>query len=125
MNPEIKAEWLKALRSGDYKQGDQRLKGRNDYDDTVRHCCLGVLCELAAEKINISVTNWEPSDDFTEYLFDDCEALLPKSVIEWSGLETHNPIVTDPSTGEQTSIADLNDGGYSFAEIADVIEKQL
>lgn len=41
MNPELKTKWLTALRSGDYKQGKERLK---NVDGTM--CCLGVLCDL-------------------------------------------------------------------------------
>ena len=39
MNKRIKAKWLKALRSGRYKQGHNRL-----YEDR-EYCCLGVLCK--------------------------------------------------------------------------------
>lgn len=44
MKPEIKEKWVKALRSGRYKQGRGRLlrrMARGDY-----HCCLGVLCAV-------------------------------------------------------------------------------
>ncbi len=41
MNPEIKAKWVAALRSGQYQQGAEYLE--NDG----RYCCLGVLCEVA------------------------------------------------------------------------------
>lgn len=32
--------WLEALRSGEYKQGKNRLHGNDGY------CCLGVICKL-------------------------------------------------------------------------------
>jgi hypothetical protein len=41
MTPEFKAQWLEALRSGKYKQGDSNLRG---FDDAF--CCLGVACDL-------------------------------------------------------------------------------
>lgn len=41
MDKKLKAEWVKALRSGKYKQGRVRLKNT---DET--HCCLGVLCAI-------------------------------------------------------------------------------
>lgn len=41
MNPDLKARWLAALRSGDYKQGPYRLE-----TDDGRFCCLGVLCKV-------------------------------------------------------------------------------
>ena len=41
MNKTVIRKWIKALRSGKYKQGQGRLK---DFE-TGRYCCLGVLCE--------------------------------------------------------------------------------
>lgn len=46
MNPEVKAEWLAALRSGAYKQAQARL-----FDpETGGYCCLGVLCDIAEKR---------------------------------------------------------------------------
>lgn len=41
MDKELKTKWVAALRSGEYKQGRNRLKWAG------RYCCLGVLCEVA------------------------------------------------------------------------------
>lgn len=41
MDPELKAKWVEALRSGNYQQGRYSLKKDGKY------CCLGVLCEVA------------------------------------------------------------------------------
>lgn len=41
MNSGLKAKWIEALRSGEYKQGYGALR---DDDDTF--CCLGVLCDV-------------------------------------------------------------------------------
>lgn len=54
MTKTLKRKWLKALRSGDYKMGRGRLR-QTDEDGTVRHCCLGVLCE-------ITKTPYRPTD---------------------------------------------------------------
>lgn len=43
---EVKEKWLKALRSGEYKQGRNTLYN----PDTDQYCCLGVLCELAFQE---------------------------------------------------------------------------
>src|SRR6185295_18826871 len=45
MNKEIKEKWIKALRSGEYKQG----RGRMDREEGGEHyfCCLGVLCDIS------------------------------------------------------------------------------
>ena len=40
MNPEIKAKWIEALRSGKYEQGQGKLNKNGKF------CCLGVLCEV-------------------------------------------------------------------------------
>jgi len=40
MDQEIKQEWVKALRSGDFKQGRGKLRNGDGY------CCLGVLCQV-------------------------------------------------------------------------------
>lgn len=42
MNKAIKKKWLKALRSGEYEQGRERLCSIAE-DGTHRFCCLGVL----------------------------------------------------------------------------------
>lgn len=42
MDKKIKAKWVKALRSGEYKQTDSQLD-RVDEGGSVSHCCLGVL----------------------------------------------------------------------------------
>jgi hypothetical protein len=49
MNKRVKRLWLKALRSGRFRQGQLRLCRVNSESDK-RHCCLGVLEELAVEQ---------------------------------------------------------------------------
>jgi hypothetical protein len=44
MLPEIKAKWVAALRSGEYRQGQAFL--RQEVDGVTCHCCLGVLLEV-------------------------------------------------------------------------------
>jgi hypothetical protein len=50
MDPEVKAKWVEALRSGEYKQGQLLLKKERP-DGTAKHCCLGVLCEITGVMI--------------------------------------------------------------------------
>lgn len=38
----FKEKWLKALRSGEYKQGQSEL-----YNGEDKYCCLGVACDVA------------------------------------------------------------------------------
>ena len=46
MNPRIKAEWLDALRSGEYKQANGALHEIDPATGAASFCCLGVLCDL-------------------------------------------------------------------------------
>lgn len=46
LNPKVKAKWVRALRSGKYRQGKHQLKYGKSY------CCLGVACALKLAKPN-------------------------------------------------------------------------
>lgn len=109
MNPEIKAQWLAALRSGEYAQGRGSLK-----TDSGDYCCLGVLCQLAVDQGVV--------DEYSEFC---TKTSYPSGmVVEWSGIPTFNPVVD--GDGYHTRLATLNDvQQYSFAKIADIIEAQL
>lgn len=115
MNAEIKAAWLAALRSGEYAQTRTNLKDETGY------CCLGVLCDLHAKA---GLGKWGengyyiPADDYAE-----CST-LPHAVVRWAGVKDHNPDVYDHDD-DRVPIAELNDHGYTFAELADIIEQQL
>ncbi len=115
MNDLIKLQWLTALRSGVYKQCKGVLR-----DEDGNFCCLGVLTDLYCAGNN---EKWvESSADFSYYLQGDNEkedAVLPDVVVGWSGIVTHNPIVNDEP------IAELNDIGYSFEQLAELIDEQL
>jgi len=50
MDKEIKDEWVAALRSGEYKQGQKVLCSREPDGDGERHCCAGVLCEVLVKR---------------------------------------------------------------------------
>jgi hypothetical protein len=113
MKPEIKAKWVKALRSGKYKQSRYGLKVGRGF------CCLGVLCDLHAKETK---GEWETRYGTPIYL--EHEGSLPPAVQRWAGFRTDSPCV---AKGE---LACLNDGnmGYephSFKQIADLIEKHL
>lgn len=46
MDAKLKEDWVKALRSGEYKQGIGKLRERDEF------CCLGVLCQVAGIDIS-------------------------------------------------------------------------
>ena len=44
----VKKAWVKALRSGEYKQGKERLC-RQNAEGELEFCCLGVLADIALD----------------------------------------------------------------------------
>lgn len=124
MNPEVKEQWLAALRSGEYSQGIGVLRRA---DDT--YCCLGVLTDLAV-KAGV-VPEWQQLEfGRQEYYIphetarDIDNALPPHKVREWAGLESQNPHVK--VDGKSRTLAGCNDDGdHDFNQIADLIEEQL
>jgi hypothetical protein len=116
MNPEIKAKWVAALRSGEYKQGRGRL---NRVD---KFCCLGVLCDLHAKE---SGGKWEQHtiDEYVHlYMGSSCQ--LHPAVLLWAGLNYVGGGEVRIA-GNQDFLFRHNDSGRTFAEIADAIESQL
>lgn len=112
MYPEIKAKWVAALRSGKYQQGRGGLRNGDKF------CCLGVLCDL-------NDPDWVDTGDGEVYgyklmpVFD----MPPKSVYAWAGCDFSEAAVT--IADRALTVADHNDEGRTFAEIADAIEAQL
>lgn len=120
MKEEIKQRWLAALRSGEYCQGEGKLKQLNTSLTGELFCCLGVLCDLYV--IVHREAYWvEPGCGSTfELALCDTGATakdtLPLAVTAWSHV-----------TGtEEKELITLNDvKGKSFTEIADWIEVHL
>ena len=50
LDKKLKAKWVRALRSGKYKQGTGELRVNADARKDEKFCCLGVLCEIAKVK---------------------------------------------------------------------------
>lgn len=124
MNPDIKAQWVGALRSGHYKQSKGRLA-----DSEGGFCCLGVLCELG---VDAGIADKEMSDQFgpiyrsTADSHDWDRNVLPQAVYKWAGLDGRRPSVPSP-VNDVTPITldNLNDSGRKFDDIADLIEANL
>lgn len=98
MDKKTKTKWLKALRSGKYKQGMESLsQGRGEQKT---FCCLGVLC------------------DVLDVDFRSNGAYLPRGLGKKVGLDKE----------AQEDLANKNDGrcgekALSFKQIANFIEK--
>lgn len=92
-------EWTRLLKSGQYKQGDSEMLNESKY-----YCCLGVagvVCELDQA---LMIGSSYPSDLNTNI----------EGHPLWSYLTNKK--------SDAYSLACANDGGFTFKEIADLIE---
>lgn len=127
MNPEIKAQWITDLRSGEFEQGTGQLHYEST-DGKQRYCCLGVLCRLA-QKAGIVTPQIEgdPGDGYM-VRYDGATSMLPNSVVDWAGLEDHGSgdvlITMSQRLGKvlATTLNDSHAWKYTFAQIADALE---
>src|SRR5438093_12569523 len=104
MNPKIKQDWIERLRSGLYAQGQRRL--RRDTISEPKHCCLGVLCELAVEAGVISPSIVYGSSDVTAYGHE--PYFLPKQVQEWAGIADEECSLYGGDFAHQKSLSYMN-----------------
>lgn len=118
MNAEIKAQWVAALRSGEFTQCGYALSVNEEY------CCLGVLCELAA-RAGVVSKNVGPNHPVS-YGWEGNVNTLPAEVCNWSGLTWSDPYVDIGDDPSRCSLSKLNDfHRKNFNQIADIIEAQL
>lgn len=109
MDQAVKAKWVAALRSGEYKQAKGALKDGGGF------CCLGVLCDLHSKETGRA---WDDG----RYL--GAEKDLPDEVREWAG--GYEPFTKFRIDHDFDMAEQHNDNnGYTFAQIADAIEGQL
>jgi hypothetical protein len=123
MRKEIAEKWVAALRSGEYEQTVGYLQTEHG------HCCLGVLCDLHMRETGRG--EWRPpgSGDsphtrcYRDDLGLDGEYTPPPGVREWADMED-DPCVLAGRKRAPEELVNLNDSGFSFAELADLIEEQ-
>lgn len=127
MKTAIAKEWVKMLRSKKYKQGKGALKFK--YRGQMRHCCLGVLCELyqKTHKKKLPVTTDIDGTDMPEgakhYQFAEEYQVLPEAVRKWSGISDEEGRFVTGNDDDCFTLTTLNDHGASFKTIANKIEK--
>ena len=97
LNPEAKAKWVAALRSGKYKQGHGRLRDGDTF------CCLGVavqegLCVVLKSSLTYA----------SNYYIDN----------EWMPTHIQGQLISK-NDGDDELVPE------TFAQIADYIEKNL
>jgi hypothetical protein len=123
----FKKKWLEALRSGDYKQGNDRLfkiskdKEGNKIEE---FCCLGVaasLCNFPKFKSAIE----------DKSLFDEDGSMTEAEILKFkeNGLPKiliGSPEISSPNFSSLIGkLTEMNDNGKSFKQIANYIEKNL
>lgn len=108
------AKLVAALRSGKFEQAHNQLRAGD------RFCCLGVACEIYRRET--SGGQWSGSyfhsENSSGHWLD-----LPAAVANWLGGCNSGFDVT--IGGTEDSLANHNDHGRTFAEIADALEQQV
>lgn len=120
-----------ALRSGEYKQAINALRP-NGGD---KFCCLGVACDIS------ELGRWDDDESYSVYMIEDDDSeerdesrLLP-SVRDYYGWQSVDGVVNifrhikDNGKNHDgmtlISLLELNDDGFTFDQIADIIEARL
>lgn len=111
MNPDIQAKWVAALRSGKYNQCRGQLRKGDCF------CAIGVLCDvIEPDGWKRGYNGWEHDGQRTRLSIEFSRRLGFEPQFGFNG---YHPQLA----GIGTFICKLNDDlGYSFAEIADLIE---
>ena len=127
MRRDIAEKWAYRLRHGHI------LQGKNVLAKGDRRCCLGVLCDMAVEEGIVGVIrdthdlSGEECHIYDPTVSAACCApygshkVLPDKVMQWAGMRSECGSF-EKANGNFTSLAVMNDNGYSFNEIADYIE---
>ena len=116
--PELKAKWIEALRSGEYKQTTNTLCSSNGES----FCCLGVLIDLMGTEWKTGVQlSIEQNKDDDLYLPDVMYPTKFSNYINDSNYVSN--YILNPHT--QFILSEMNDAGDTFEMIADYIEEYV
>jgi hypothetical protein len=108
LDPTLKTEWVRRLRSGHYTQGTGFLKRKRD--NGIRHCCLGILCEIM--ELSERMMHLADHSETVEF-----------STVDGDASSSEVPSDAWPGPPEiQDILSAMNDGKWTFAQIADFIE---
>lgn len=146
VNTEAIREWVAALRSGDYRQGNSQLKFISTFTGDFRYCCLGVACDLFAERAKVSRGTDHSFDGSSQFVSPNLVTFLgveaseegeyDESGLRWAGVNVKIPphlreeylaheddYDGEPNTPIVDDLVHLNDGLlWDFNKIADCIE---
>lgn len=118
MRKRDKERWIKALRSGKYKQAIGALGEIIEGEE--HNCCLGVACRVFGLERDL-----DSDGDFATY--DKADSVAPMSLSERLGISVTGKLPTPVKIKgkKYSSLVGMNDGGLDFNTIADVIEQQF
>ena len=108
MKKSIKAKWVRALRSGKYKQGRKMLV--QDTDCGKAYCCLGVLCDILPKPAKKGMSYFKKRKNGITLEFPSDNAL------RIAGLEEYH-------AGDLATLNDVDRESFMF--LADYIEAKL
>ena len=139
MKEEFKKKWVKALKSGKFKQGKDSLYMLDTKTGEHQFCCLGVLEHIVNpvpwKRVNFNDDFWNVEDKIVFGVpTENDHNTLP---VEWSydeesgcsitmlSRETAEKVGLDDETGMelQKAVASMNDNEENFKEIAAYIEE--
>lgn len=110
-------KWVAALRSGEYQQTKSRLQNSKGY------CCLGVACDLYEKELGVKVlprcSGYYDATQEGEELSGNFEP-----VRVWLGLRDSVGQCAMEDKTISASLAEANDDGLSFSDIADILESE-
>lgn len=128
MNPELKAKWVAALRSGEFKQGEEALASKEN-DGSYTNCCIGVLgivCGITQEELIGHDIFGRTGSESNKLLTNKVLSLgFPDQLIWKDGDQTKNQTMftlTSYNDGV-SSRANPQEIQLNFDQIADLIEQ--
>lgn len=112
---EAERKLVTALRSGLYKQTASYLRLGDTY------CCMGVACDVLGGDINWKQAAYSMRGLYF-YEHENDKYFLPVTIASKLGWYCQAPIDVIDRNGDKLSLYALNDSGFTFDQIADVIE---
>jgi hypothetical protein len=111
MKEELKLEWIRRLRSGEYAQTQSALHIIFKFGELAEaYCCLGVYCELR-ELPKVEIPSVNPNEVRFGYGINRERLYLPREIEHEVGGNAY-----------QTALAACNDSKWTFDEIATLLE---
>lgn len=108
-------EWIRALRSGKYNQNKYYLHDYDYENGYEGYCCLGVGCDLFIDAY------WESSGNI--WTIKGCDSRPPVGDTTFQKFVDRTNNFSNECVGDR--LADLNDDGVGFEEIANLLQDCL